>query len=259
MLVEESPSNRDDLRRHVRIRRPASFFATASGGLGFAMPAAVGIKLAAAGASGGVPGRRRLGAVRAAGAVERGRSSGVAGDVRRRQQRALRDPRVGGAVRRYRGRAEHRAAGPGLPGAGGLLRLSAPCASASPGSCATRSTEALGRPAARADRRRRGPAPAIRLVSAPEAHERRPRIASTPSRSARTLDDLAAIGNRYAGTPGEATARDYLLERFRTVGLADVRLEAFQYLALRAGDRQPARLGRARVLEMPPAPVHGHR
>jgi benzoylformate decarboxylase len=46
VLVEESPSNRHDLRRHVRIRRPASFFATASGGLGFAMPAAVGIKLA---------------------------------------------------------------------------------------------------------------------------------------------------------------------------------------------------------------------
>src|SRR6185437_13939070 len=46
VLVEESPSNRHDLRRHVRIRRPASFFASASGGLGFAMPAAVGIKLA---------------------------------------------------------------------------------------------------------------------------------------------------------------------------------------------------------------------
>jgi benzoylformate decarboxylase len=46
VLVEESPSNRHDLRRHVRIRRPGSFFASASGGLGFAMPAAVGIKLA---------------------------------------------------------------------------------------------------------------------------------------------------------------------------------------------------------------------
>jgi benzoylformate decarboxylase len=46
ILVEESPSNRNELRDHVRIRRPASFFATASGGLGFAMPAAVGIKLA---------------------------------------------------------------------------------------------------------------------------------------------------------------------------------------------------------------------
>ena len=46
VVVEESPSNRADFRRHVRIRRPRSFFTTASGGLGFAMPAAVGIKLA---------------------------------------------------------------------------------------------------------------------------------------------------------------------------------------------------------------------
>jgi benzoylformate decarboxylase len=46
VLVEESPSNRHELRRHVWIRRPGSFFACASGGLGFAMPAAVGIKLA---------------------------------------------------------------------------------------------------------------------------------------------------------------------------------------------------------------------
>jgi benzoylformate decarboxylase len=46
VIVEESPSNRAELRRHVPIRRPASFFATASGGLGFAMPAAVGVKLA---------------------------------------------------------------------------------------------------------------------------------------------------------------------------------------------------------------------
>ena len=46
VLVEESPSNRNALRAQVWIRRPASFFATASGGLGFAMPAAVGIKLA---------------------------------------------------------------------------------------------------------------------------------------------------------------------------------------------------------------------
>lgn len=46
VIVEESPSNRNDFRRHIRIRRPGSFFTTASGGLGFAMPAAVGIKLA---------------------------------------------------------------------------------------------------------------------------------------------------------------------------------------------------------------------
>jgi benzoylformate decarboxylase len=46
VVVEESPSNRADFRRHVRIRRPRSFFTTGSGGLGFALPAAVGIKLA---------------------------------------------------------------------------------------------------------------------------------------------------------------------------------------------------------------------
>ena len=46
VLVEESPSNRNDLRAQVWIRRPSSFYATASGGLGFAMPAVVGIKLA---------------------------------------------------------------------------------------------------------------------------------------------------------------------------------------------------------------------
>jgi len=46
VLVEEAPSHRNDLRRHLWIRRPVSFFACASGGLGFAMPASVGIALA---------------------------------------------------------------------------------------------------------------------------------------------------------------------------------------------------------------------
>ncbi len=46
VLVEEAPSHRNDLRRHLWITRPESFFASASGGLGFAMPAAVGIALA---------------------------------------------------------------------------------------------------------------------------------------------------------------------------------------------------------------------
>ncbi|BDG59196.1 thiamine pyrophosphate-dependent enzyme [Caldinitratiruptor microaerophilus] len=34
------------LRQHVPIRRPGGYFRTASGGLGWALPAAVGIKLA---------------------------------------------------------------------------------------------------------------------------------------------------------------------------------------------------------------------
>jgi benzoylformate decarboxylase len=46
VLVEESPSNRPQMRRHIHVDRPASFFASASGGLGFAMGAAIGIKLA---------------------------------------------------------------------------------------------------------------------------------------------------------------------------------------------------------------------
>ena len=56
-----------------------------------------------------------------------------------------------------------------------------------------------------------------------------------PAEIGRTLDDLSAIGNRYAGTPGEAAARDYLLERFRSLGLEDVRLEPFPYLGYEAG------------------------
>jgi hypothetical protein len=55
-----------------------------------------------------------------------------------------------------------------------------------------------------------------------------------PAHIGRTLDDLAAIGNRYAGTPGEASARDYLLARFQALGLDDVRLEPFQDLAYQA-------------------------
>ena len=55
-----------------------------------------------------------------------------------------------------------------------------------------------------------------------------------PAQIGRTLDDLATIGNRYAGTPGEAAARDYLLERFQALGLDDVRLERFPYLAYEA-------------------------
>jgi aminopeptidase YwaD len=55
-----------------------------------------------------------------------------------------------------------------------------------------------------------------------------------PAEIGRTLDDLAEIGNRYAGTPGEVTARDYLLARFKTLGLDHVRLEPFPYLGYEA-------------------------
>ncbi|RKR90396.1 benzoylformate decarboxylase [Micromonospora pisi] len=46
ILVAESPSNLTVLRRYLPITRPGSYFTTASGGLGFGLPAAVGIALA---------------------------------------------------------------------------------------------------------------------------------------------------------------------------------------------------------------------
>jgi benzoylformate decarboxylase len=46
VLVFESPSNLSALRRRLRMSRPASYFTTAIGGLGFGLPASVGIALA---------------------------------------------------------------------------------------------------------------------------------------------------------------------------------------------------------------------
>ncbi|MFC4020421.1 benzoylformate decarboxylase [Micromonospora sp. GCM10011542] len=46
VLVQESPSNLSALRRRLRISRPSSYFTMASGGLGYGLPAAVGIALA---------------------------------------------------------------------------------------------------------------------------------------------------------------------------------------------------------------------
>lgn len=51
-----------------------------------------------------------------------------------------------------------------------------------------------------------------------------------PHEIARSLDDIEEIGNRFAGSPGEARCRDYLLGRFARLGLAEVRLEPFSYL-----------------------------
>jgi benzoylformate decarboxylase len=45
-VVEESASSRAPFYDQIRITSPASYFATASGGLGFAVPAAVGVGLA---------------------------------------------------------------------------------------------------------------------------------------------------------------------------------------------------------------------
>jgi len=60
-------------------------------------------------------------------------------------------------------------------------------------------------------------------------------ITLDPAAVGRTLDDLAAIGNRFAGTDGESACRDYLLERFGELGLSEVRLEPFDYLAFESG------------------------
>lgn len=46
VLVQESPSNLAALRRRLPATRPASYFTMASGGLGYGLPAAVGIALA---------------------------------------------------------------------------------------------------------------------------------------------------------------------------------------------------------------------
>ena len=46
VVVEECPSARPDLQRLVPTRRPLGFLSAAMGGLGFALPAAVGVRLA---------------------------------------------------------------------------------------------------------------------------------------------------------------------------------------------------------------------
>jgi benzoylformate decarboxylase len=46
IVVEEAPTHRNAMHDHLPITRPSSFFVGASGGLGYALPAAVGISLA---------------------------------------------------------------------------------------------------------------------------------------------------------------------------------------------------------------------
>lgn len=46
LIVEEAPSSRRAIQRFLPVDQPESFFATASGGLGFALPASVGVSLA---------------------------------------------------------------------------------------------------------------------------------------------------------------------------------------------------------------------
>jgi hypothetical protein len=56
-------------------------------------------------------------------------------------------------------------------------------------------------------------------------------VALDETRIHETLLRLGEIGTRYHATNGEAMCREYLLERFSTVGLESVRLEPFSYLA----------------------------
>jgi benzoylformate decarboxylase len=46
LIVEEAPTTRDHIQRHLPIDRPMSYFACSSGGLGFGLAAAVGVALA---------------------------------------------------------------------------------------------------------------------------------------------------------------------------------------------------------------------
>ncbi|MGH3309945.1 MAG: thiamine pyrophosphate-dependent enzyme, partial [Streptomyces sp.] len=47
VLVEETPSSRPDLHALVPARRPLGFLSAAMGALGFALPAAIGVRMAA--------------------------------------------------------------------------------------------------------------------------------------------------------------------------------------------------------------------
>lgn len=46
IIVEEAPTSRPPMQAYLRLNRPDSFFTTASGGLGYGMPASVGVSLA---------------------------------------------------------------------------------------------------------------------------------------------------------------------------------------------------------------------
>ncbi len=56
IVVEEAPSSRPVMQRHLPFTRSQTFYTMASGGLGYGMPAAVGVALAK-------PGRRVIGLI----------------------------------------------------------------------------------------------------------------------------------------------------------------------------------------------------
>ena len=97
IVIEEAPSSRPELIDRIVVREPRRFISTAMGGLGFAIPAAVGLRMAEPRQPGRRDRRRRLGDLLHPGAVERRalrRRRGVRGPLQRR----LRDhgsPRAG--------------------------------------------------------------------------------------------------------------------------------------------------------------------
>ena len=44
------------------------------------------------------------------------------------------------------------------------------------------------------------------------------------------LEGITALGHRMAGTPNEVRARDFMIERFESIGLENVRTETFPYI-----------------------------
>ena len=103
-----------------------------------------------------------------------------------------------------------------------------------------------------------GGAPPLRRARAPRASMRNP----LTSDLGRTVEDLAAFGEKRAGTDAGARAAEYLLERFRRAGLQDVEAQPFAFPGhdrrarrVRARHRRRAharRLRRARSLRRRP-------
>ena len=89
VLVEEVPSHRPAMQKFMPMRGQDSFYTMASGGLGYSLPAAVGMALGRSDYAHCLPDRRRLGDVFDPGAVDRGAAQAAA-DGRRDQQFRLR-------------------------------------------------------------------------------------------------------------------------------------------------------------------------
>ncbi len=112
VLVEEAPSHRPAMQKFMPMRGQDSFYTMSSGGLGYSLPAAVGMALGRPGDAHRLPDRRRLGDVFDPGAVDRGPTQAAAHGGRHQQRRLRRDafvqPGDAGAQRAGAGTARHR-------------------------------------------------------------------------------------------------------------------------------------------------------